>query len=842
MTEVLSQVGDLGKAIEFFNRNSEGFSKVVQEIREKVDELKNLKTGIHNKVPSNKPEVEDSSLGHLSGEEVKLLREIESQTKGISALSGLDRLSSDLAKIQLQIGEVHEAQYRGLISHKEASQELEKLESLYSHIKSTTTGLVHGLDLRATHWWELGQKAAVGSVGKQLSGLATGTLGLLSSFPVVGGLFGLLLYGYMERNRMQTEAGEMLNALEANGEKVTNKTLAAFSAFQQRAQDFYSMNRQEVQAIVKDFVQAGQSLDAITESRHRDLGEVGANVVSLTLGVDKLFEVGSGFTAKAAVTLTDNHGISLATATEQILRTEFAAHRAGVSIKDLTNMSVSVSDELDRYGIQGESVSALMLEIVGDYQTLGLNPQVAMSFAMRGMQEMTSGLSGMNIGIKTYLGESLNLGHGLNAAYQLQDKIASDDATSLIHIVASLNTLAEQETKGTSGRFGSDSMRRRAYLESLGFGFEGSRMLEEITVRYGHRVSVGDLTQKEWSELKNAFTDEGQKTSENLRNFREALRGFSLSARGLLKLFGDFAGFVIVSLKSIMAMQISDFLGVATRGIADKLSDFLGIDIRDKTAPWKPKSDRDKVIYDAWHRYSDAIGGDIQDIMTGAKSIYTGISKVAAPLAQPMIDALGVKTTGKPGEGYTLSHGVSTESDIYHTVYDNEVRVGGTVAWRNNNPGNITYGAFAKAHGAIGRAGRWAVFPDEATGIRAIESLLETRTYQDRTILEGISIYAPSTDRNDPVAYARNIQRLTGLDPTKMIRDLSTSGIHAVAQAIKRVEGWVEGTAYAATDHNVSVDATSEQKDGINHIAITVRVEDLPRAPSKSKGIPVYAP
>ncbi len=52
-----------------------------------------------------------------------------------------------------------------------------------------------------------------------------------------------------------------------------------------------------------------------------------------------------------------------------------------------------------------------------------------------------------------------------------------------------------------------------------------------------------------------------------------------------------------------------------------------------------------------------------------------------------------------------------------------------TRSWRNNNPGNLSMGAFAKKNGAIGGAGRipnnenkdlkFAVFPDYETGRKA---------------------------------------------------------------------------------------------------------------------------
>lgn len=54
-----------------------------------------------------------------------------------------------------------------------------------------------------------------------------------------------------------------------------------------------------------------------------------------------------------------------------------------------------------------------------------------------------------------------------------------------------------------------------------------------------------------------------------------------------------------------------------------------------------------------------------------------------------------------------------------------ETRVGGDWTWRNQNPGNLGAGAWANRHGAIGKAGVFAVFPDYDTGKQAIFELLQ---------------------------------------------------------------------------------------------------------------------
>lgn len=144
-----------------------------------------------------------------------------------------------------------------------------------------------------------------------------------------------------------------------------------------------------------------------------------------------------------------------------------------------------------------------------------------------------------------------------------------------------------------------------------------------------------------------------------------------------------------------------------------------------------------------------------------------------------------------------ISSGTSVASagdDVIYTNADGSKtrRTSGTRAWRNNNPGNIRYGKFAQQHGAIGQAGGFAVFPDEATGMNAIKSLLRTNSYRDLTIAGAINRYSPPNE-NDTKAYQNRVAQQTRLDMTRRMRDLSDEEIARIANAIRQHEGWRPG-------------------------------------------------
>ena len=93
--------------------------------------------------------------------------------------------------------------------------------------------------------------------------------------------------------------------------------------------------------------------------------------------------------------------------------------------------------------------------------------------------------------------------------------------------------------------------------------------------------------------------------------------------------------------------------------------------------------------------------------------------------------------------------------------------VPGTRPARNFNPGDIEYGPFAEEHGATGSDGRFAIFPDSATGYAAMRALL-TEHYLGLTVTQALNKWAPPVE-NDVSAYLENVVTWTGLTPETVL-------------------------------------------------------------------------
>jgi hypothetical protein len=156
-----------------------------------------------------------------------------------------------------------------------------------------------------------------------------------------------------------------------------------------------------------------------------------------------------------------------------------------------------------------------------------------------------------------------------------------------------------------------------------------------------------------------------------------------------------------------------------------------------------------------------------------------GAASVATqPAAEPQ--PIGFTGVAGAGKGYT---------DVVRPDGTVERREGAR-NWRNNNPGNIEFGPFAEANGAIGSDGRFAVFPTYEAGRAAKEALLfSSNGYAGKTIAGAIERYAPRSDNNNTDAYIATVAGALGVDPNTPLAELNPAQRSAMLTAMERVEG-----------------------------------------------------
>jgi hypothetical protein len=176
------------------------------------------------------------------------------------------------------------------------------------------------------------------------------------------------------------------------------------------------------------------------------------------------------------------------------------------------------------------------------------------------------------------------------------------------------------------------------------------------------------------------------------------------------------------------------------------------------------------------------------------------LSELAPPLA-PIVPASSgstpptqQSTTTPSGDGNTIVKVVQTGPgwNIVQTGDGKTQKRVGVRNWRNNNPGNIMYGSFAKSAGAIGTDGRYAIFPTLELGAQAKKKLVFGPKYISLSIRDAISKYAPPSENNTD-AYIKSIVKATGANDQTRLQDLDDQQKDKLLQAISRMEGFKVG-------------------------------------------------
>lgn len=110
---------------------------------------------------------------------------------------------------------------------------------------------------------------------------------------------------------------------------------------------------------------------------------------------------------------------------------------------------------------------------------------------------------------------------------------------------------------------------------------------------------------------------------------------------------------------------------------------------------------------------------------------------------------------------------------------------------RNNNPGNIEDGEFAKSlPGYKGSDGRFAIFESPEAGANAQVSLLQSYGRRGLNTIEGIvGRWAPASDGNDVQGYSRFVGQKVGVDPRQPLNMNDPNTLRRVADAMRQFEG-----------------------------------------------------
>jgi len=134
-----------------------------------------------------------------------------------------------------------------------------------------------------------------------------------------------------------------------------------------------------------------------------------------------------------------------------------------------------------------------------------------------------------------------------------------------------------------------------------------------------------------------------------------------------------------------------------------------------------------------------------------------------------------------------------TKRTYYYSDGSYLTKENGTVAWRNNNEGNLRPGALSSSRIGVDKK-NFAVFATPEDGHNAKKYLLfSSSSYKDLSLKDAIKKYAPASDNNNPTNYANFIMKNGKVDNKTMGKYTSDEQTR-IMSAMKIQEGYKAGT------------------------------------------------
>src|SRR3990167_10346499 len=117
--------------------------------------------------------------------------------------------------------------------------------------------------------------------------------------------------------------------------------------------------------------------------------------------------------------------------------------------------------------------------------------------------------------------------------------------------------------------------------------------------------------------------------------------------------------------------------------------------------------------------------------------------------------------------------------------------IGGTVAWRNHNPGNLRPKRRGQFENQIGVINNFAIFPDYQSGHNALIEVIKINYWND-SIAKMIERFAPSSENNTQ-KYIKFLQKCTGVFDNKKIKNFTASQFKKLWGVIEKIESYKPG-------------------------------------------------
>ena len=411
---------------------------------------------------------------------------------------------------------------------------------------------------KSVTWIEKEAKAVKKKIKELLSSIPAGVAG-----GFVAGLIGSMALGYTEMDRRRAEMSETANIFEGSVDTMysaaSKKATGWFAKWGERAQWQWGVGRKETQGALKVMVDNGIRSEELLEKYDDRLGAAGKNVGTLTLALGKHFNFSTTESAEGIVSLIKDYGMERKAATGFFVKLHGAGARSGIGVRNFTRIVMSATDPLARMGVNAESAGVVVDEILGYFDSMGLEKRYAGHQAQGVAVDLLTAFGKIDDQFKVLLMRDMDPSNEADAPGLIRqfkdglERVSQGKGDTFIESLLGSYTKIVHQRSG----FGR-SANIRLHEQLLSINNPTAVLLEDVGGKFAKGGKLEDLEDDQRKGLRSAFRTESQQVSLLHKTRREMIRGMGQFGRGMLAVLVDLLSMIIIGVNGLRAMLLAE--------------------------------------------------------------------------------------------------------------------------------------------------------------------------------------------------------------------------------------------------------------------------------------------